>query len=95
MKSANESLKQQKIQMETLEKKIETLGGLVEQNNFSKVLFENIQSNKKLLLDSLSKEYPIVQLVDGKYIIGKNILQNLDSNNFTVIINYIYYNGPL
>ncbi len=57
--------------METLERKVETLGGLVEQNNFSKVLFENIQSNKKLLLDSLSQKHPIVQLVDGKYIIGK------------------------
>ena len=44
---------------------------MVEQNNFSKVLFENIQSNKKLLLDSLSQKHPIVQLVDGKYIIGE------------------------
>ncbi len=71
LKSANESLKQQKIQMENLERKVETLGGLVEQNNFSKVLFENVQANKKLILDSLSQKHPIVQLVDGKYIIGK------------------------
>jgi len=73
LKTANESLQKYKIQMDNLEKKVETLGGLVEQNDFSKILFENVESNKKLLLESLAKEHQIVRLDDDRYIIGKKI----------------------
>jgi len=73
LKTANEALQKYKIQMDNLEKKVETLGGLVEQGNFSKIQFEKNEENKKLLLESLEKEHQIVKLNDNRFIIGKKI----------------------
>ena len=56
LKFANESLQKQKIQIDNLEKKVEKFSGIVENNNFSKIVFENIDSHKKLLLESMGKE---------------------------------------
>jgi len=70
---ANESIQKQKIQIDNLEKKVEKFSGIVENNNFSKIVFENIDSNKQLLLESLGKEHQIVKLNDDRFIIGKKI----------------------
>ena len=70
LKFANKSLQEQKIQIDNLEKKVENLGGLVEQNDFSTIVYENIESNKKILLESL-KGHQIIKLSDKRYIIGK------------------------
>ncbi len=71
LKIANESLQKYKVKMDDLERRVETLGGLVEQNDFSKILFENDEESKQLLLRSLEKEHQIVRLDDGRFIIGK------------------------
>ena len=73
LKTANESLQKHKIRVDSLEQKVEDLIELVGQNNFSKIVYENIESNKRLLLQSLGKEHQIVKLNDNKFIIGKKI----------------------
>jgi len=53
LKMANESLQKYKTKVDYLEERVENLSGLVEKNEFSKIVFENIESNKKVILDSL------------------------------------------
>ena len=73
LKTANESLQKHKIRVDSLEQKVEDLIELVGQNNFSKIVYENIESNKRLLLQSLGKEHQIEKLNENKFIIGKKI----------------------
>lgn len=73
LEKSNVMLQEYQRKVDTLEKKVGILGGLVEQNEFSKIVFENNEENKQLLLESLGKEHQIVKLDDGRFIIGKKM----------------------
>lgn len=68
----NQQLDEYKKKTDDLEKRVETLGGLVEQNEFSKIVYEDNEQNKKILLESL-EGHQIVKLSDKKFIIGKKM----------------------
>ena len=69
----NIELDEYKKKTDNLEKIVEKLGGLVEQNDFSKIVFDKNEKNKQHLLESLEKEHQIVKLSDDRYIIGKKM----------------------
>jgi len=59
--------------IENLEKTVEKLVEIVSPSNSSKFLVHADEHKKQLLLQSLQKEHPVVQLDDTRYIIGKHM----------------------
>ena len=72
LQSAKESITQYKTQVNRLEDKVEKLYGILEGNGLSKIVYENNETNKKLLLESLDG-HEILKLSDKKFIIGKKM----------------------
>lgn len=72
LQSAKESITEYKTQVNNLTEKVNKLYGILEGNDLSKIVYENIESNKKILLESLDG-HEIVKLTDKKYIISKKM----------------------
>ncbi len=71
MENMEKDVQMKKI--ENLEKAVEKLVDIVSPSNSSKFLVHADEHKKQLLLQSLQKEHPVVQLDDTRYIIGKHM----------------------
>ena len=73
LKLTNESITQYKIQVDILSNQISKIYEMLEHNGLSKMVFENNERTKKILLESLGNGHQVLELNKKKFIIGKEI----------------------